>query len=152
MGLLSFIKGAGAKLFGKKEEEAPAAEKEALKANVLLAHVQSLKLPFKNLKVYLQEEKVTLKGEVDKQVDAEKIALAVGNVEGVSEVDNQMEVAIKEPEAKYHTVVEGDWLSKIAKTYYGDANKFNVIFEANKPMLSDPDKIYPGQVLRIPNL
>ncbi|MBP2283201.1 nucleoid-associated protein YgaU [Flavobacterium sp. CG_23.5] len=152
MGLLSFIKGAGAKLFGKKEEDAPAAEKEALKANVLLAHVQSLKLPFKNLKVYLQEEKVTLKGEVDKQVDAEKIALAVGNVEGVSEVDNQMEVAIKEPEAKYHTVVEGDWLSKIAKTYYGDANKFNVIFEANKPMLSDPDKIYPGQVLRIPNL
>ena len=152
MGLLSFIKGAGAKLFGKKEEEAPATEKEALKASVLLAHVQSLKLPFKTLTVVLQNEKVTLKGEVDKQADAEKIALAVGNVDGVSQVDNQMEVAVKEPEAKYHTVAEGDWLSKIAKTYYGDATKFDVIFEANKPMLSDPDKIYPGQVLRIPNL
>lgn len=152
MGLLSFIKGAGAKLFGKKEEEAPVAEKETLKASVLLAHVQSLKLPFKTLSVALQNEKVTLKGEVDNQSDAEKIALAVGNVDGVSSVDNQMEVAVKEPESKYHTVVEGDWLSKIAKTYYGDATKFDVIFEANKPMLSDPDKIYPGQVLRIPNL
>lgn len=152
MGLLSFIKGAGAKLFGKKEEEAPVAEKEVLKASVLLAHVQSLNLPFKTLTVVLQNEKVTLKGEVDSQSDAEKIALAVGNVDGVSSVDNQMEVAVKEPESKYHTVVEGDWLSKIAKTYYGDATKFDVIFEANKPMLSDPDKIYPGQVLRIPNL
>ena len=152
MGLLSFIKGAGAKLFGKKEEEAPVAEKEALKASALLAHVQSLNLPFKTLTVVLQNEKVTLKGEVDSQSDAEKIVLAVGNVEGVSSVDNQMDVAVKEPESKYHTVAEGDWLSKIAKTYYGDATKFDVIFEANQPMLSDPDKIYPGQVLRIPNL
>ena len=44
----------------------------------------------------------------------------------------------------------GDTLSKIAKEMYGDANKYPVIFEANKPMLKDPDKIYPGQVLRIP--
>ncbi|OCB76628.1 peptidoglycan-binding protein LysM [Flavobacterium crassostreae] len=152
MGLLSFIKGAGTKLFGKKEEEAPVAEKETLKASALLAHVQALKLPFKSIKVLLQGEKVILQGEVENQVDAEKIALAVGNIDGVSEVDNQMNVAIQEPEARYHTVVSGDWLSKIAKTYYGDANKFDVIFEANKPMLTDPDKIYPGQVLRIPNL
>ena len=93
-----------------------------------------------------------MKGQVDNQSDAEKIALAVGNVEGVSSVDNQIEVAVKEPESKYHTVVEGDWLSKIAKTYYNDATKFDVIFEVNKPMLSDPEKKYPGQVLRIPNL
>lgn len=152
MSLLSFIKTAGAKLFGKKEEETPLEEKETLKASVLLAHVQSLQLPYKSLKVILRGEKVILEGSVANQADAEKIALAVGNVEGVSEVDNQMEVAIKEPEARYHTVVSGDWLSKIAKTYYGDANKYDVIFEANKPMLSDPDKIYPGQVLRIPNL
>lgn len=152
MGLLSFIKGAGAKLFGKKEEEAPVAEKEVLKASVLLAHVQSLGLPFKSLKLSVQGEKVILQGDVEHQIDAEKIALAVGNVEGVSEVDNQMEVVVKVPEARYHTVVSGDWLSKIAKTYYNDATKFDVIFEANKPMLADPDKIYPGQVLRIPNL
>jgi len=47
-------------------------------------------------------------------------------------------------------VVKGDTLSAIAKEMYGSANKYPVIFEANKPMLTDPDKIYPGQVLRIP--
>lgn len=50
----------------------------------------------------------------------------------------------------FYTVEKGDTLSKIAKQHYGDANKYQQIFEANKPMLSDPDKIYPGQVLRIP--
>ena len=44
----------------------------------------------------------------------------------------------------------GDTLSKIAREFYGSANKYPVIFEANKPMLSNPDRIYPGQVLRIP--
>ncbi len=153
MGLISFIKGAGAKLFGHKEEEAPAAEKATLKAAVLLAHVQSHKLPFNSLKInLLADNSVAISGEVDKQEDAEKIALTVGNVQGVENVDNQMTVAVPAPEARYHTVVSGDWLSKIAKEVYGDANKYDVIFEANKPMLTDPDKIYPGQVLRIPNL
>lgn len=123
-----------------------------MKTIALLAHLHSLNLSFKTLTVVAQNEKVTLKGEVDIQSDDEKITLVVGNVEGVSSVDNQIEVAVKEPESKYHTVVEGEWLSKIAKTYYNDATKFDVIFELNKPMLSDPDKIYLGQVLRIPNL
>jgi nucleoid-associated protein YgaU len=153
MGLISFIKGAGAKLFGHKEEAAPVEEKAKLKSAALLAHVQSLHLPFKTLEIVLRtDNSVTIKGEVEQQVDAEKIALTVGNVEGVEEVDNQMIVAAPAPEARYHTVVAGDWLSKIAKEVYGDANKYDVIFEANKPMLTDPDKIYPGQVLRIPNL
>ena len=47
-------------------------------------------------------------------------------------------------------VKPGDTLSKIAKEEYGDANTYMKIFEANKPMLSNPDKIYPGQMLRIP--
>lgn len=152
MGLISFIKSAGAVIFGKKEAEAPEAEKETLKASALVAHVQALGLPFKQLTVVLAGDKVTIKGEVAQQADAEKIALAVGNVEGVDSVNNLMEVAEKLPEARYHTVVSGDWLSKIAKIYYGDETKFDVIFEANKPMLKDPDEIYPGQVLRIPNL
>jgi nucleoid-associated protein YgaU len=91
-----------------------------------------------------------LEGEVAKQEDGEKISLAVGNVEGVSSVDNRLEVAVPEPEAQFYTVVSGDSLSKIAKQFYGNANKYPVIFEANKPMLNHPDKIYPGQVLRIP--
>ncbi len=152
MGLFSFIKGAGKKLFGKKEEEAPVEEKATLKASALLAHVQALGLPFNSLKISLRGDDVVLDGEVANQADSEKIVLAVGNVDGVETVDNNMVVAEPAPEARYHTVVSGDWLSKIAKTYYDDANKYNVIFEANRPMLKDADDIYPGQVLRIPNL
>lgn len=153
MGLFSFIKGAGKKLFGKKEEEAPVEEKAELKASALLEHVQNLELPFNSLKVAVKaDDSVVVSGEVSKQEDSEKIVLALGNVEGVETVDNQMTVVEPAPEARYHTVVDGDWLSKIAKEYYGDAMKYEVIFEANKPMLKDPDEIYPGQVLRIPNL
>ena len=61
-----------------------------------------------------------------------------------------MTVSVSEPPAEYYTVVSGDTLSKIAKEFYGNANAYMKIFEANKPMLSHPDKIYPGQNLRIP--
>jgi nucleoid-associated protein YgaU len=152
MGLMSFFKGVGEKLFGSKEEAAPVEQKEELKASALLAHVQKLALPFNTLTIKTSGDTVTLVGEVDKQEDAEKIALAVGNVEGVQAVDNQLIVATPEPEARYHTVEKGDTLSKIAKEVYGDMMKYPVIFEANKPMLTHPDKIYPGQVLRIPAL
>ena len=54
--------------------------------------------------------------------------------------------------SKTYTVQKGDTLSEIAQKMYGKASKYSVIFEANKPMLKDPDKIYPGQVLRIPPL
>jgi nucleoid-associated protein YgaU len=67
-------------------------------------------------------------------------------------VDDQLSVASTEPQSQYHRVVSGDTLSKIAKQYYGDISKYPEIFEANQPMLKDPDKIYPGQVLRIPPL
>ena len=50
----------------------------------------------------------------------------------------------------FHTVKKGENLSAIAKHYLGDAGRYREIFEANRPMLSDPDKIYPGQSLRIP--
>lgn len=153
MGLFSFIKGVGAKVFGSKEEAAPVEEKAQLKASALLGHVQALGLPFNSLKVVVKaDDTVEVSGEVAKQEDAEKIVLALGNVEGVESVDNLMTVAEPAPEARYHTVEKGDWLSKIADKYYGDPMKYNVIFEANKPMLKDPDEIYPGQVLRIPNI
>ena len=152
MGLFSFIKGVGAKVFGSKEKEAAPAEKEQLKSSSLLQYVKDLGLPYQNIKITLRGDDVVIQGDVDQQADSEKIVLALGNVEGVDTVDNQMTVKTPAPEAKYHTVVSGDTLSKIAKTVYGDAMKYPVIFEANKPMLSHPDKIYPGQVLRIPNL
>jgi nucleoid-associated protein YgaU len=63
-----------------------------------------------------------------------------------------MSVDQSAPEAVFYTVVKGDTLSRIAKQHYADANKYPAIFEANRPMLTHPDKIYPGQVLRIPPL
>ena len=151
MGLMSFFKGVGEKLFGKSEAEV-ADKTPELKASALLAHVQGLGLEFKALTVKVNGDTVTISGEVETQEQAEKIALAVGNVEGVEAVDNQMVVSSPAPEARYHTVEKGDSLSKIAKEMYGDPMKYPVIFEANKPMLKDPDLIYPGQVLMIPEL
>lgn len=150
MGLLSFIKGVGQKVFKKEEAAAPTHEAEPLRASALLAQVKSLGLAYDSLAVKVSADTVILEGEVARQSDAEKIALAVGNVEGVELVDNRLKVASPSVAATYHTVESGDTLSKIALKVYGDMHKYSLIFEANQPMLSDPDKIYPGQVLRIP--
>ena len=153
MGLLSFFKGVGEKIFNKDEAKpAEAAKVEPVRAQALLDHVKKLGLSYNTLTVKTNGDTVTLTGSVKKQEDAEKIALAVGNVEGVSAVDNQLSVDEPTPEGKYYTVKSGDSLSKIAKEVYGDPMKYGVIFEANKPMLKDPDLIYPDQVLRIPQL
>jgi len=93
---------------------------------------------------------VSVYGVAPDQATKEKIGLCCGNVAGVAKVNNMMSVDQSAPEAVYYTVVAGDTLSKISKANYGDPNKYMKIFEANKPMLSDPNKIYPGQVLRIP--
>ncbi|GGY53865.1 peptidoglycan-binding protein LysM [Parvularcula lutaonensis] len=101
-----------------------------------------------------KDTKVVLKGKVPDRETAEKMIVAAGNNEGVAEVESHLEIEDekKEPASTMYEVKPGDTLSKIAKEHYGDASKYPVIFEANKPMLSDPDKIYPGQVLRIPPL
>jgi len=156
MGLFSFIKEAGAKLFGKEEEkEIETKSVEELnfeKAQRLMKEVMALGLPVEDLNIVIVEDKALVFGKPADQATKEKIILVVGNTEGIAEVDDKMEVANEEPEARFYTVQKGDYLSKIAKEMYGDASKYNVIFEANKPMLKDPDLIYPGQVLRIPNL
>jgi len=149
MGLIDFVMGAGEKLFGAKESDQ---ERSAKLEN----QVRKMGLPVEMLKIDVKGEQATVSGKVKAQAVREKIVLAVGNTTGISKVDDRMELVVekaaapKEPEAKYYTVVKGDSLSKIAKAQYGDAMKYPVIFEANKPMLKDPDKIYPGQVLRIP--
>jgi len=148
MGTLTFNSNAGTPLFGNINAAAP--DKDNLQAQELLNFVKKLGLVYKNIKVTTKGQKVILEGEVDKQEQAEKIGLALGNVKGVESVDNNMRVTVTAPPSQFHTVESGDSLSKIAGKYYGDVHKYNLIFEANKPMLSDPDKIYPGQVLRIP--
>ncbi|MFD2937273.1 peptidoglycan-binding protein LysM [Spirosoma flavum] len=155
MGLLSFFKGVGEKIFHNDQvtpEPAQAEKVEPVRAQALLDHVKQLGLAYNSLTVKTKGDTVTITGSVKSQEDSEKIALAVGNVEGVTAVDNQLAVDQPTPEGKYYTVKSGDSLSKIAKEVYGDAMKYGVIFEANKPMLKDPDLIYPDQVLRIPQL
>ncbi|MCA8902120.1 MAG: peptidoglycan-binding protein LysM [Hyphomonas sp.] len=102
-------------------------------------------------RVMVEGETVKLEGKVPDQATLEKVILTSGNIGGVAEVDA---TAVETDEAGdasvFYTVKKGDSLSKIAKVYLGNAMKYPEIFEANRPMLSDPDKIYPGQVLRIP--
>ena len=121
-------------------------------ANKLLGHIKSLGLPISGLSVSYNAttDLATVVGQVQSQADREKIILAVGNIDHVAQVDDQLTVATPEPESKFYTVKSGDNLSKISKEFYGDANKYNKIFEANRPLLKNADDIFPGQVLRIP--
>ena len=125
---------------------------------MLKAKLNEYNLNVKDVHVEYEAGVVTVTGEAANQATKEKVILALGNVNGVSKVYDNMTVFKKpeavapEPEAQFYTVVSGDTLSKIAKHFYKDAMKYPVIFEANKPMLKDPDKIYPGQMLRIPEL
>ena len=165
MGMLDFVKDAGEKLFGigkakaamQDQAAAPADEAKIKAANdaaadAIMGYIASQGLKATGLTVTFDgaSSTVSVYGVAPNQATMEKIVLCCGNVSGVSKVNNMMSVDQSEPEATYYTVVSGDTLSKISKTQYGDANKYMKIYEANTPMLKHPDKIYPGQVLRIP--
>ena len=165
MGLMDFVKDAGEKLFGRGKAQAAMTEVKAAPADpakiaaanaaagdAILDYIKSQNLNATGLTVTFDgaTSTVSVFGVAPDQATKEKIALCCGNVAGVAKVNNMMSVDQSAPEATYHTVVSGDTLSKISKAAYGDPNKYMAIFEANKPMLSDPNKIYPGQVLRIP--
>ncbi|WP_443612048.1 peptidoglycan-binding protein LysM [Acinetobacter pseudolwoffii] len=164
MGLFDFVKGIGKKNTAAAEPQvAPAnttpaaaaqpAEPSAQEvANKLLGHVKGLGLPITGLSISYNStsDLATVRGQVQSQADREKIILAVGNIDHVAKVDDQLTVSSPEPESKFYTVKSGDSLSKISKEFYGDANQYNKIFEANRPLLKDADDIFPGQVLRIP--
>ena len=155
MGLISFIKSAGERIFGKKEQAVVVD-----KAAVILSHIRSYGFDTTNIQAQVLEDLVILSGKVDTIANKNKIIVTAGNVEGISKVEDRLAVLppgatipmaeTAEPEKQYYTVISGDSLSKIAKRYYGNANKYPLIFEANTPMLKHPDKIYPGQVLVIP--
>ena len=154
MGIFSFIKNAGASVFGigKTTEE-----ESAEKSNQLKNAVTALELVVTDLTIEVEDDAVKLGGEAADLATKEKVVLVVGNTNGIASVEDNLTVAevevIEEAAmAQFHTVESGDTLGKIAKNFYGNAMKYPVIFEANKPMLSHPDKIYPGQVLRIPPL
>ena len=153
MGLFSFLKNAGAKLLGReaKSNEADVAADNAHKSTLIRSIIESSGVGIDNLEVELDDDKVTVYGQTESIDDKEKIVLIAGNIEGIATVDDRISV-VAPVQSRFHEVKSGDTLSKISKEVYGDAMKYNVIFEANQPMLTHPDKIYPGQMLRIPNL
>jgi nucleoid-associated protein YgaU len=149
MGIFDFVKEAGERLFGGREARAEAKQETE---EALVNQVNQMGLKAENLNIDFDDGVATIKGSTASQEEREKIVLLVGNTKGIAQVDDQMTVQIQEPEAILYTVESGDSLSKIAKQQYGNAGKYMAIFDANKPMLKDPNKIYPGQVLRIPPL
>jgi nucleoid-associated protein YgaU len=153
MGLIDFIKDAGEMIFGQgRGATAGDAKAETDASDALTKTLSTLGIPLENLSIQVNGDKATVSGAAKNQADREKAVLVIGNTKGIAQVDDQITVEKPEPEATYYTVQRGDTLSKIAREHYGDASKYPAIFEANRPMLKDPDKIYPGQKLRIPPL
>jgi nucleoid-associated protein YgaU len=172
MGLIDFIKNVGHKLEGAHNQPAQGAQgqhpqaqpqaaqgpsaqqvaqlQEKQKETALTNLVNQMGFKVQNLLLNVQGDKVTVQGTANSQEEKEKIVLLLGNSEGIASVDDQLKVPNPEPAAQYYDVKPGDNLSKISKQFYGDANKYNLIFQANRPMLKNADDIYPGQKLRIP--
>jgi nucleoid-associated protein YgaU len=161
MGLFSFVKEWGKKIFKSKEDheaEAPGVQADVIAAQqkeAVKRYIDSVGLNITNFDFTLDGNGLlTLTGECATKADYEKVALTAGNIAGVSEVDNNMtivDVASTEvADAVLYTVEKGDTLWGISDKNYGNGSKYNIIFEANQPMIKDADEIYPGQVLRIP--
>ena len=161
MSLFGFVKDIGRRVFNKDED---AAEK-------LREHIQDAGVGIRDFSVDFEMGHVTLKGEVDSKADKEKAVLLAGNVAGVGEVfANELTVKVNEEQAaaeaagsaapvdvpggeeetEFYVIQAGDTLGKIAKEVYGDAMQYPKIFEANREVIEDPDKIFVGQKIRLP--
>jgi nucleoid-associated protein YgaU len=150
MGIFDFFKG--------KTKAAPApagaTDSSAAPAEALLKELQTQGFDTSGVDIEVNGDKVTLNGAVNSRAELEKIVLAIGNTKGVAQVENNLIAPDADPESPsgIHIVVEGDTLWKIAEAAYGNGARYEEIFEANKPMLKHPDKIYPGQRLRLPGV
>jgi nucleoid-associated protein YgaU len=147
MGLFDFIGNIGKKLFGSNAANEEAAAK-------IKAEIESGNLGIQNLAVTFKDGTCTISGDCPSAAAMQKAVLLAGNVQGVTEVAIAgLKVPAPTPEetkVEYYIIKSGDTLSKIAKQYYGDANKYPVIFEANREVIKNADLIFPGQKIRIP--
>jgi nucleoid-associated protein YgaU len=142
MGLMSFVKTIGNKIFSKPEEASAK----------IASHIEEDNPGIKNLQVDFKDGVVSLSGEAESPEALEKAVLMAGNLKGVSEVkfDGVAAPAATE-KVVYYEIVSGDTLSRIAKQFYGDGSAYMRIFEANREVIRDPDKIFVGQKIRIPS-
>ena len=161
MGLFNFVKSVGEKL--GLADNIPDAQS-------IKTALDGLNLGTENVKVAVENGKAILSGAVKDQATLEKAILAVGNLHSIESVNTDhltVENGSKSPtsqtassgtaqisEPHFYEVKKGDTLWKIAEEVYGKGHgdKNKIIFEANKPMLKSPEKIFPGQKLRIPTL
>jgi len=146
MGLFDFVQDVGRQLF----------DTDAEAADNIRQYLEVKTHGLSNLDVQFDDGTVTLCGDCKNQAVRDQAILIAGNVQGVSKVVaddlRAPEPKPEEPEekAEIYEIVSGDTLGGIAKRYYGNASKYTKIFEANKDIISDPNKIYPGQKIRIP--
>ena len=145
-----------AKEAGQALRNAIGGGKDDVSAQELADSLRAKGVTIETGRISIQGDTATINGVADTQAEKEKAILILGNTKGVARVNDQIQVKAGEgvqqvgAASRFYQVKSGDTLSKIAKEVYGDANQYPQIFEANRPMLKDPDEIYPGQVLRIP--
>ena len=144
MGLFDFAKNIGKKIFGSDDNEDDASKK-------LTQHIEEDNPGIKNLQVEVVDGVATIKGETEDPSALEKAILMAGNAMGIEEVRaDEVSAPTQTIEVQYYEIEKGDSLWKIAKNFYGDGNKYTKIFDANREVIQDADKIFPGQKIRIP--
>jgi len=141
MGLFDFVADMGKKIFGGDDDP----------AEKIQASVEEDNPGVSDLEVTFENGVVQLSGSAASAEAVEKAVLLAGNIQGVTEVKIEgMDAPAPEPAVKYYTIEKGDTLWKIAQDSYGNGNDYQKLFEANKEVIKDPDKIYPGQKIRVP--
>lgn len=142
-GLFDFIRNIGKKVFQQNDDDAAKAEK--IKQSLEPLNIPDLKVDYKN-------GQVQLSGGAASPEQKEKAVLIAGNIADVEKVNaDALQAPAQQEKVEYYIIQSGDTLSKIAQHYYGDAAAYNRIFEANREVIEDPNKIFPGQKIRIPN-
>jgi len=120
-------------------------------AEDIKSHVEAADVKVDDLSVAYNDGVVELEGKAASAEDKERAVITAGNIKGVGEVNaDKLDAPAEDTGVEYYTIESGDTLSALAKKYYGDAMQYTRIFEANRGIISDPDKIYPGQKIRIP--
>tara|TARA_R110000782_G_scaffold77015_1_gene152966 strand:+ start:1105 stop:1551 length:447 start_codon:yes stop_codon:yes gene_type:complete len=146
MGLFDFVKDVGRQVF---ETDAEAADKIKQDLEIKTSGLS-------NLEVTFDDGVVTLCGDCKNSAVRDSAILIAGNTKGVEKViADELKAPAPPPEkaepvAEYYEIVSGDTLGGIAKQFYGKSSKYTLIFEANRDIIKDPNKIYPGQKIRIP--